>query len=445
MKIKKGEKLRKPRLKPFLAIAISISFVFCIPKAHAENEDITEAGDYLQIILPAIAGLSTFVAGNPEGGWVDREGLYQFTKSLSSSLVTMGIGKQVSKKLRPDASDNASHPSGHTTAAFAGAGFIDQRYGHGWGIPALLAAGFVGYSRVQSYNHFMDDVTAGASIGMMYNWLFVTPQSESSNVFVLPMVVDGGYGLSLNVTDSIKTGAKVKQSAFKTPKFRYDFLFGPAFLDKNEITASSDTGTTFDLADFDKINDPTSTAAIDFSYYMDDRHTFSLYFSPYESRDVGTFKRPVSYDGKIFPADTTIYSDWLFYELRAGWHYNLTPASSWDVKVGAALAYQYLETSLEMASGSVSGKVKENLFLPLLNATLRYHITPKFSAGIRAEGMYLSNNSSLEAGAFLNYRVTERWDFTAGYTYWQRNIDTSDIKNDVVYYAPYLGVAFSWL
>ena len=115
------------------------------------------------------------------------------------------------------------------------------------------------------------------------------------------------------------------------------------------------------------------------------------------------------------------------------------------MKVGAALAYQYLETALETASQSVSGKVEEHLFLPLLNATVSYHITPKFSAGIRAEGMYLSSNSSLEAGAFLNYRLTERWDFTVGYNYWHRNIDTSDINNDVVYHAPYLGVAFSWL
>ena len=437
--------MRKSLLTPFFAIALPFFFVFSPQPTHAENEDITEAGDYLQIILPAIAGLSTLVAGNPEGGWVDREGLYQFSKSLGSSLVTMGIGKQVSKKLRPDASDNASHPSGHTTSAFAGAGFIDQRYGHKWGIPALVAAGFVGYSRVQSYNHFMDDVVAGASIGMMYNWLFVTPQYESGNIFVLPMVVDGGYGLTLNITDGVKTDAKVKPSSFRTPKFRYNFLFGPAYLQRNEITSPSDTGTTFDLADFDKINDPTSTASIDFEYFMDDRNEFSLFFSPYESRDQGTFNSPVSYDGKIFPADTTIYSDWLLYELSVGWQYNLTPASSWDVKVGAALAYQYLETALETASGSVSGKVKEHLFLPLLNAMLSYHITPRFSAGIKAEGMYLSSNSSLEAGAFLNYRLTERWDFTAGYNYWHRNIDTSDINNDVVYHAPYLGVAFSWL
>jgi membrane-associated phospholipid phosphatase len=122
--------------------------------AYAENEDITEAGDYLQIILPAIAGLSTFVAGNPEGGLWDREGTYQAIKSIGFSLATMGVAKELVQKVRPDFSDEVSFPSGHTTAAFAGAGFIDQRYGHWWGVPALLAAGFTAYSRIQSYNHF---------------------------------------------------------------------------------------------------------------------------------------------------------------------------------------------------------------------------------------------------------------------------------------------------
>lgn len=71
-------------LLPFFSLNFSLT-------AHAENEDITEAGDYLQIILPAIAGLSTFVAGNPEGGLWDREGTYQAIKSIGFSVATQGL------------------------------------------------------------------------------------------------------------------------------------------------------------------------------------------------------------------------------------------------------------------------------------------------------------------------------------------------------------------
>ena len=435
----------KKRLLNTLLFSTLFSFFFLhfTPTAFAENEDITEAGDYLQIILPAVAGLSTFVAGNDEGGLWDKEGTYQAIKSIGFSLATMGVGKELAQKIRPDFSDAVSFPSGHTTAAFAGAGFIDQRYGHWWGVPALLLAGFTGYSRIQSYNHFADDVTAGASIGLMYNWLFVTPQSDSSSVNILPMVTNGGAGLTVTISDAKKTESKTQRASFKSRKSRYNFLFGPAYLHKNEIKASRDAGTLFDLANFEKINDPTTTAAIDIAFYLNDRHEVSLYFSPFESRDRGAFASPVSFGGQTFPANTQTFSDWLLYDVRARWLYNLTPAGPWNVKLGAALSYQYLEASL--ASGSQFAEVTGDVLLPFASTIVSYQINPKFSMGIEAEGIYLSEDSALNAGVFLNYRISDRWDFTAGYTYFVRNIDTSDIQNDVVYHIPYLGVAYSWL
>jgi membrane-associated phospholipid phosphatase len=438
--------MKKQFFKTVLSLTLLsfLSFYFS-PTAFAENEDITEAGDYLQIILPAVAGLSTFVAGNDEGGLWDKEGTYQVIKSIGFSLATMGVGKEFFQKIRPDFSDPVSFPSGHTTAAFAGAGFIDQRYGHWWGVPALLLAGFTGYSRVQSYNHFADDVTAGASIGLMYNWLFVTPQSESSNVSVLPMVANGGAGLTLTISEAVKNESKTKPVSFKSRKSRYNFLFGPAYLHKNEIKASRDTGTKFDLAYFEKVNDPTTTAAIDIAFYLDDRNEVSIYFSPFESRDRGSFSNPVSFSGQTFPANTQIYSDWLLYDLRGRWLYNLTPASPWNVKAGVALSYQYIETSLATASGSLFAEVTGDVLLPFVSAMVSYQVNPKFSLGVEAEGIYFHEDSALNANIFLNYRISDRWDFTAGYTYFVRNIDTSDIQNDVVYHAPYLGVAYSWL
>jgi hypothetical protein len=214
---------------------------------------------------------------------------------------------------------------------------------------------------------------------------------------------------------------------------------------KNEIAAPSDTGTTFDLANFEKINDPTTTATIDIAFYLNDRNEVSLYFAPFESRDIGSFANPVSFAGQIFPANTEIYSDWLLYDLRARWLYNLTPASPWDVKLGAALSYQYIEMGLATASGSTNAEVTDGVILPFLSTIVSYQINKKLSVGIEAEGIYLSEDSALNAGVFLNYRISDRWDFTAGYSYYVRNIDTSEINNHVVYNIPYLGVAFSWM
>lgn len=58
-----------------------------------------------------------------------------------------------------------SFPSGHTSSAFAAAGalfFQDRRLG----IPALVLAGFIGFTRLYLYVHFPTDVLAGVVLGL---------------------------------------------------------------------------------------------------------------------------------------------------------------------------------------------------------------------------------------------------------------------------------------
>lgn len=45
-------------------------------------------------------------------------------------------------------------------------------YGWSWGVPAYLAASFVGFTRVQSDEHYTHDVLVGAAIGILSNYDF---------------------------------------------------------------------------------------------------------------------------------------------------------------------------------------------------------------------------------------------------------------------------------
>lgn len=62
--------------------------------------------------------------------------------------------------------------------SFQAATFINQRYGLKYSIPAFIGATFVGYSRVQSDNHDIEDVLAGAAIGIASSYFFVSPLKE---------------------------------------------------------------------------------------------------------------------------------------------------------------------------------------------------------------------------------------------------------------------------
>ena len=102
----------------------------------------------------------------------DKDGRSQFWKSYLSSISLTYFLKYTIDKKRPNGRGNNSFPSGHTTAAFSGAMFIQKKYGYKYGIPSFLMASFVGYSRVYADKHFWEDVVAGASIGILGNLIF---------------------------------------------------------------------------------------------------------------------------------------------------------------------------------------------------------------------------------------------------------------------------------
>jgi hypothetical protein len=315
-------------------------------------------------------------------------------------------------------------------------------------VPALLGAAYVAYSRVYADAHFADDALAGSSVGLLSSWLFTTPQTESGNVSLLPMVYEGGMGLQLTLTNhpsGSDADSKKKKTGFSDRRFRFEFGFGPAYLSKNEVTAPSATGTTFDLNNFNKDEDPLTTASVGFDFYLKDRHEIRIFLAPFESRDTGIFSSPVRFAGKLYPANTKIQSAYRLYDLRGRWRYNLTPTSPWNILVGAGVAYQDLEVDLATADGTVVSSARDQAILPFAHGSVGYQITPKWSVGVEADGIYLSDDQMLDAVAFVNYRISDRWDFTGGYQYYSREIDQSEIRNNVVYNIPYLSIAYSWM
>jgi len=127
----------------------------------------------------------------------DREGLVQFAKSFAATEAATVALKYSIDSDRPNG-DSHSFPSGHTSTAFSGASFLQRRYGWKYGIPAYIAASFVGWSRIESDNHYLKDVLAGAAIGIIGTYIFTDPYQEG--VAVTPFAVDGMYGMLLRKT-----------------------------------------------------------------------------------------------------------------------------------------------------------------------------------------------------------------------------------------------------
>jgi len=170
-------------------ITLSLILVLTSVGALADTDEIIEkTGDVLQIALPLTALAATYTLDDPEG----RKALLM---SYGATFTVTHILKRTVKKVRPNGWNTLSFPSGHTSSAFSGASFLAKRYGWEVGVPAYLAASFVGYSRVHAEQHDWVDVTAGALLAVGLNqWL--VPNQDDISLAIQP--TKGGYQMAFS-------------------------------------------------------------------------------------------------------------------------------------------------------------------------------------------------------------------------------------------------------
>jgi len=131
------------------------------------REGIELAGDILQFALPATAyGMTAYHH--------DGNGALQYTETAALTLGVTYTLKYTINAERPDGGSQ-SFPSGHTSISFSAAEFVRKRYGWEYGVPLYAAAAFVGYSRVEARRHYVQDVFAGAAIGIASSYVFTGP------------------------------------------------------------------------------------------------------------------------------------------------------------------------------------------------------------------------------------------------------------------------------
>ena len=165
-------------LRAVKAWTIAILAIMWPAPAHAGSGLFESYGDVGRIAIPTIAAL---IAMAKE----DAEGLTQFR---DISAVTFGTVYGLKRAVDRDRPDGGVHsfPSGHTSAAFAGASYLHYRYGLKYGFPAYLAASAVGASRVHAGRHHWTDVLAGAVIANLFAYYVV--KTDNRNLTVTPVI-----------------------------------------------------------------------------------------------------------------------------------------------------------------------------------------------------------------------------------------------------------------
>ena len=104
------------------------------------------------------------------------------TESLMMSTVLVTGVKYAVNRTRPDGGDY-SFPSGHSITAFCIAPVVQKYWGWGAGIAAYGLATVTAFARVEGYHHYLSDVMAGATLGIILgNAVVYSPKDVSVSV-----------------------------------------------------------------------------------------------------------------------------------------------------------------------------------------------------------------------------------------------------------------------
>jgi membrane-associated phospholipid phosphatase len=166
-------------LRPVASLSLAALMILSPVTAARASETIKDAGTAVTAALPLIAGGVSLLNG-------DEEGAVQLVKSVVvSSGLAFGLSRAF-KSRNPDGTVNDTFPSNHATVAFGAASYMDHRYGWKYGLPSYLAAGFVGYSRIEADKHNLVDIVGAAVLSWGVSHLFVTPLPVDAGAEVTP-------------------------------------------------------------------------------------------------------------------------------------------------------------------------------------------------------------------------------------------------------------------
>ncbi len=152
-----------------------------------------------------VAGL--FVAGRLVGDERFRAMSYDLAEAAVVNGLYTQLLKAAVRRERPDGSDDQSFPSGHASNAFVLATVVECHYGWQLGLPSYALAAAIGYSRIVRDKHYLSDVLAGATLGVIVGRAVVrlnggavqARDEPKARLMVAPVVTRDVRGLALSL------------------------------------------------------------------------------------------------------------------------------------------------------------------------------------------------------------------------------------------------------
>lgn len=211
----------------------------------------------------------------------------------------------------------------------------------------------------------------------------------------------------------------------QAPTFRIEAEGGLVWQTRNDVRIPGDSGTLFSLRDFRSVADVTGRVSAFWNFA--EAHSLKLMIFPFATEGETTPLQPISFQGTTFAAGQPTQGFYRFHSYRLSYRYLLTNSSPWEVRVGFTAKIR--NARIAVKQGAVEAEKTDLGFVPLLNFTVKYHLTDTWRLELDGDALAAPQGRAEDVSLFVWHRpgAHGRWELGGGYRTLEGGADNSSV------------------
>jgi hypothetical protein len=216
-----------------------------------------------------------------------------------------------------------------------------------------------------------------------------------------------------------------------------DLETGVVFSGYNDVRIPGDQGTLFSLSR--ELNaSPKVFYRIRAGYTFGTRHNVSLLYAPLTVKSDGSVNRDLSFEGVVFPANTSLAGSYKFNSYRLTYRYDIIEKQRFEFGLGFTAKIRDAEISLK-SDGLYSEKTNVG-FVPIINFRLEWMAADKLSLLLEGDALAAPQGRAEDVLVAALYRFSDKVGLKAGYRLLEGGADNDEVYNFTLFNYAAIGI-----
>ncbi|MBD3287547.1 hypothetical protein GF337_01975 [candidate division KSB1 bacterium] len=224
-------------------------------------------------------------------------------------------------------------------------------------------------------------------------------------------------------------------------QFVADLETGGVFSGYNDVRIPGDTGTKFSLSE-ELDAEPTLFYRLKLSYYLNEKHSLTLFAAPLTIESSGEINRDIIFEGVTFPANTPLDATYRFNSYRLTYRYDFYKKEKLEFGLGFTAKIRDAEIALE--SNELSSSKTNVGFVPIINFRLLWNFANKWGLLFEGDALAAPQGRAEDVQLALRYLISDQLALRAGYRILEGGADNEEVYNFALLNYASFGVEFTF-